>query len=249
MRSTGLCYVQSSLTQYFLLANFIWMVAISINLLFLCFYPNKNLKKNEILYHVAAWGIPLIIVVLTKIPNISNDDGNQCRYRTANVIKFYVENIVIALFMIFNFIATIVTLKHIMYGSLRESETTTSSLLFNNEKKLVTKKIVWRLLLYPIILSICYILTLILDIYQFYEFNQGIRSDSELEMLLNFAKAILLFQGFFNGLVYLRSSKLRDTYKFAFQKLFCRHRYSSPDDDDSILPASEQTPYPSTFRR
>ncbi|KAN0025747.1 hypothetical protein ACTFIU_005410 [Dictyostelium citrinum] len=260
-RSTILCNFQEAIIQYLILSNFIWSVCISVNLLYLCFSPNKNLKKNELLYHLCSWGIPLIVVVITKIPNMISDNGNQCRFKSPNYIKFYLETILFIVFMLFNFIVAFITIKHIISGNLRESETTTTSVLFVNEKKITTKKIVWRLLLYPSILSICYIMTLVLSIYQFstetYDdggggANNNINNDkrndkhndkdtegvnsnnSYIEVLLYISKAIFLLQGFFNALVYLRSSKLRDRYKkiTIFRKIFWRDEadYQSIND-------------------
>ncbi|KAM9991020.1 hypothetical protein ACTFIY_007072 [Dictyostelium cf. discoideum] len=262
-RSTIICNFQEAIIQYLILSNFIWSVCISVNLLYLCFSPNKNLKKNELLYHLCSWGIPLIVVVITKIPNMISDNGNQCRFKSPNYIKFYLETILFIAFMLFNFIVAFITIKHIISGNLRESETTTTSVLFVNEKKITTKKIVWRLLLYPSILSICYIMTLVLSIYQFstesYNSSGGgsayansisnnkrndkntesgnsnnNNNNSYIEILLYISKAIFLLQGFFNALVYLRSSKLRDRYKkiTIFRKIFWRDEadYQSIND-------------------
>ncbi|KAM9993105.1 hypothetical protein ACTFIZ_011076 [Dictyostelium cf. discoideum] len=269
-RSTIICNFQEAIIQYLILSNFIWSICISVNLLYLCFSPNKNLKKNELLYHLCSWGIPLIVVVITKIPNMISDNGNQCRFKSPNYIKFYLETILFIAFMLFNFIVAFITIKHIISGNLRESETTTTSVLFVNEKKITTKKIVWRLLLYPSILSICYIMTLVLSIYQFStesysssgagsayanannsnnnnnnSINNNKRNDkstdgannsnnSYIEILLYISKAIFLLQGFFNALVYLRSSKLRDRYKkiTIFRKIFWRDEadYQSIND-------------------
>ncbi|KAN0040240.1 hypothetical protein ACTA71_012130 [Dictyostelium dimigraforme] len=240
-RSTILCNFQEAIIQYLILSNFIWSVCISIN-----------------------WGIPLIVVVVTKIPNMISDNGDQCRFKSPNYIKFYLETILFIAFMLFNFIVAFITIKHIVSGNLRESETTTTSVLFVNEKKITTKKIVWRLLLYPSILSICYLMTLVLSIYQFstetndsgYLNNSNINSNKNtskilnkdkdtttgsnnnnsnyIEILLCIAKSIFLLQGFFNALIYLRSSKLRDRYKKVtiFRKIFWRDEadYQSIND-------------------
>ncbi|EGC31999.1 hypothetical protein DICPUDRAFT_82126 [Dictyostelium purpureum] len=212
-RSTILCNLEESILQFLIVSNFMWSVCISVNLLYLCFNSNKNLKKKELLYHLVSWGIPLLVVVISKIPNMISDNGNQCRYKSPNYIKFYLENTIFIAIITFNFIVAFITIKHIISGNLRESETNTTSVLFINEKKITTKKIVWRLLLYPSILSICYLMTLVLTIYQFTVSSKDLAVQNRLNALLYTAKGVFLLQGFFNALVYLRSSKLRDRYK------------------------------------
>eukprot|EP01133_Synstelium_polycarpum_P003792 gene3792-4373_t len=131
--------------------------------------------------------------------------------------------------LLFNLIVEIIALQQIISGPLVPYEST-KSLLFTNEKKIMTKKIVWRLILYPGILSLCYGMLLALHIYEFTELKVANNNDDpppsfrNIQLPLQIARGIFVLQGFFNALVYLRSSKLRGQYRrYAFfRKIFWR---------------------------
>ncbi|EGG25070.1 G-protein-coupled receptor family protein [Cavenderia fasciculata] len=165
IRNTYLCFAQAALTQLSIVSNFLWSVAISINLLFLCFYPAKDIKKNDKLFHVFIWGISILIIILTRTH--LGDDGNECRYVNQNdEVKFIIDALFFGSIMLFNLVVQMVTLKQAYNGTLRPYYET-KSLMNNDEKRNTTKKIVWRLMFYPGVLSICYMMLLVLHIFIF----------------------------------------------------------------------------------
>ncbi|KYR00301.1 G-protein-coupled receptor family protein [Tieghemostelium lacteum] len=232
--SSALCFIQQSVIQFSIFANFLWSIIISVNLLYLCFRPYKNLKKYEIIYHIFCWGLSILVTIITRIPLLGYEIFSECGPGgIPSTFKFYTDTIVIFLFIIFNILVLLILIKHMIKGNLVDSEKKTT-LLFNNEKRITAKKIVWRLLLYPIILCICYIPTIIYTIVQYRQLkdpNLHILSSRNLSLLSSVARGIFHLQGFFNALVYMKSSKLRYQYKKfkLFRFIFWRNEINPND--------------------
>ncbi|GAM19060.1 hypothetical protein SAMD00019534_022350, partial [Acytostelium subglobosum LB1] len=217
LRTPALCFTQAAIIQFTVVANFFWSMCISITLIFLVFSPSRDYKKNDVLYHIGCWGISFLIIILTRTH--LGDDGDRCRYRNMDdIVRFIINTFLCGSILLFNLVVFGITMKHTVNGNLVAYEST-QSLIFTNEKNIATKRVVWRLVFYPIVLVLCSTMVIVLDVYEFTIINIDHSKPSFVYLLdlYRYARGIYLLQGFFYAIIYGRSSKLRNQYKrYAF---------------------------------
>eukprot|EP00744_Colponema_vietnamica_P017789 GILI01025038.1.p1 GENE.GILI01025038.1~~GILI01025038.1.p1 ORF type:complete len:290 (+),score=57.27 GILI01025038.1:123-992(+) len=81
-----LCYVGSSLTQFFNVATFFWTSIIAFNIYqaLVKVRSNDEVKKLEIFYHIVGWGVPLILLIVVIATDALGYSGLWCWISNAN---------------------------------------------------------------------------------------------------------------------------------------------------------------------
>lgn len=131
LENTIMCIPCAMIFHYFFLADFIWTFSIASNFYQMIVRRNRDAESLEIIYHGAAWSIPLIIVVAMAATKNYNNQGGYC-YMDSGVpifLAFFVPGLFI---VTSNCIIFIFTVKEI-HDTLKSAP--------NSDKKEKSKEI------------------------------------------------------------------------------------------------------------
>jgi len=72
------CIIVAFSVHYFLLANFGWTSAIAFNFYQMIVKRNREPQKLEKWYHIGAWGLPAVIIIIVGAQKYYGDTGSVC---------------------------------------------------------------------------------------------------------------------------------------------------------------------------
>lgn len=131
LENSIMCIPCAMIFHYFFLADFIWSFSIASNFYQMIVRRNRDAESLEIIYHGAAWAIPMIIVVAMAATKNYNNQGGYCYMESG--VPIFLAFFVPGLFIVTsNTIIFIFTVKEI-HDTLKSAP--------NSDKKEKSKEI------------------------------------------------------------------------------------------------------------
>jgi Slime mold cyclic AMP receptor len=206
-RSSTLCLIQAVLQNYSQLGSLLITVIISYSLYGMVVKENSKIPNYEKRLVGSCFAIPLILTPLPLITESYDVSGGWCWIKLdlnlANIIWIFVE-----------FYGPLIVILIVnIYFYIKIFKKVWSETYFGVDCE-ITKKLLSRLKMYPIVLIICFTPGLFRRIYYiFYE---------DTCYLNLFVGSLCALYGFFNAIAYGMTRKVRSSLRLAFSKLFSK---------------------------
>ncbi|OMJ72807.1 hypothetical protein SteCoe_28671 [Stentor coeruleus] len=198
------CYIQAFLINFSILSSIMFTAVILNFLHWTIVLQNKPSMKLEIFYLVIAWVLPCALSVIPIITKSYKNTSGWCwiyeRNLAVSITLQLVEGFAIAFFVLVYNIITLIKINKKLKSELAENE---------REDRL-RKKLMKRMIYYPLVLLIC---ILPAGIYRILE-SKGVDSSIALKIIAADGQCLL---GFGNAIVYGFTENLKKKVKLKFK--------------------------------
>ena len=101
---TPICYAQAAISQYFEVASMFWVLCVAVHIYLVMYVyradaDNKKIESLVSMYHLVAWGMPSILLLIAISANVFGDAGQWCwispDYQWARISLYYAWLIII----------------------------------------------------------------------------------------------------------------------------------------------------------